>query len=358
MICHTKVVQMRTVLFMAWLLATPAVAEPMTFHVLNTGGNRCCRWIQATGEITPETPKAFDAFYRALQYPPGTVRLHSPGGSLVGGIGLGETFRAHGLDTAVGSSDFKTIDETPGVCASACAYAFLGGVERSLAKDAKLGFHRFYVKDSSVASSVPLFTGTDLDAAQKTTAALVLYAIKMGIDARLITVASEAGPDQMRWIKNDEARDLRVTYQPLEYKPWRIEAFNGGAVAVSESNDGIKSIVASCSKRFGPNVMITNYKPIWDVASWFEQCRKDPFGGSHTVFGAQVAEDRVQVLRRNNGSVTMRFQLPNSTPPLSSPELLSVDVGYSGACATNEYRGARENFVAAVRLALRACIQD
>jgi hypothetical protein len=137
------------------LFATPCVAEPMHFEIRQTGGNHCCFWIQAFGEITEETPKAFEAFLDTTKSAPGVVRFDSPGGNLIGGITLGEVIRARGFATEVGSSKFndylvpggttKIYSQEPGTCASACAYAFLGGVERSFDSDSHLGFHRFYI---------------------------------------------------------------------------------------------------------------------------------------------------------------------------------------------------------------------
>jgi hypothetical protein len=89
---------------LASLCATAASAAPMKFEYQNTGGNHCCWWIQADGEIVPGTPAAFEAFYHSLKYPPDTVRLNSLGGNLAAGVALGEKMRALGLSTEVGST--------------------------------------------------------------------------------------------------------------------------------------------------------------------------------------------------------------------------------------------------------------
>jgi hypothetical protein len=140
----------------------------MHFEEVSNGGNCTgCAYVQATGEITSDTSKEFEAFEARAQYPADIVRLNSPGGSLAGGIALGELFRSRGISTEVGSSapiDPRVAERSPGVCASACAYAFLGGVERSLDEGAKLGFHRFYQENALERPSVKLFTGQDLGA--------------------------------------------------------------------------------------------------------------------------------------------------------------------------------------------------
>jgi hypothetical protein len=355
----------KLLLWMA-LWVTASQAQPMYFEAIRNGGN-CdgCAFIQASGEITLQTAKEFETFAHSQEFGAGLVRLNSPGGSLAGGLFLGEMFRSMGVVTEVGSSaplsnssSAGLADRIPGVCASACAYAFLGGKERSLDDGAKLGFHRFYQENALAEPTAKLFTGKDLGDAQITTAALVLYVLKMGVDPRLISVASEAGPNEMRWISKEEAQKLRIAYEPWAYKAWRIEAYRGGAVAIADSNDGLKSIVVSCSKQLGPNVAIINSKPTWDVASWFEQCRTTEPSGGHPVFGTLVSASRVRVIHRRDGGVLMRFHLPTYDPPLTSTALLSFQMGYPRACSTYEYQATAENFVPSVRLAFRNCFED
>nr|WP_294555198.1 hypothetical protein [uncultured Rhodopila sp.] len=62
-----------------------------------------------------------------------TVRLESPGGHLQPALEVANIIQQRGLDTYVGR-----------LCASACTIAFLGGRQRWLAPDARLGFHQAY----------------------------------------------------------------------------------------------------------------------------------------------------------------------------------------------------------------------
>lgn len=70
---------------------------------------------------------------RALDHNPGiaTVVLAGPGGRAQVGFDLYRMFRDRRLATRV-----------DGDCASACTFAFLGGVERSVSPGGRLGFHR------------------------------------------------------------------------------------------------------------------------------------------------------------------------------------------------------------------------
>jgi hypothetical protein len=167
----------------------------------------------------------------------------------------------------------------------------------------------------------------------------------MGVDPRLVILASEAGPNEIRWLQLNEARDLRVAYEPFRYKPWHVEPYRGGAIAVSESNDGQSRMIASCSKQLGPNVTLIDSTTSWDIGAWFRQCRNGDRNGAHPVFGTRVDPSRVKVINHADGGAMIRFQLPTYDPPLTSAELLSIE-NYSMACSTNRYLGTRE---------LRAC---
>jgi hypothetical protein len=65
-----------------------------------------------------------------------TVFLQSSGGDVAAGLSIGKTIRSRGFATAV----------PPSVqCISACALAWLGGTERFMAENARIGFHEAYI---------------------------------------------------------------------------------------------------------------------------------------------------------------------------------------------------------------------
>jgi hypothetical protein len=361
---------MRTLLILALVLASSRLsAEPMHFL---PGGNdtRCeeCAFIQASGEITPDTPKAFEAYIAAApHYAPKRIRLDSPGGNLGAGVALGEIIRARGYATEVGSDQVdpdghpafggRASERTKGQCASACAYAYLGGIERRLDGGSQLGFHRFYQQSALAEPTAKAFSGQDLDETQKLVAALVLYVMRMGADARVVALATEAGPNEMYWIQPEEARELRVVYEPRAWKPWRLETWQGGVVAISDTNDGSRRMSALCTKRLGPQVVLIDMATSWDVAGWFEQCRNHTFEGYHPVFGAKVSPSQVQVIRRKEGGAAMRFRLSTNSPPFTTPALLDAS-SYDGACSSEHYQSTMSNFREAVQIALRNCFVD
>ena len=195
------------VCFTSLFLVTSATAEPMHFEVKDS---KCSRWIQATGQIYEDTPTVFERFLRSSEFLPKVVRLNSQGGNLRGGVLLGELFRSRDFATEVGSSNLNPdirvasrengYTKTPGDCLSACAFTFLGGIERTLDADSSLAFHLYSNPDVPSENDV-----------QRLIYLLQLYLMEMGVDARLIAWMTEAGPKVMRRIRPEEARDLRVT---------------------------------------------------------------------------------------------------------------------------------------------------
>ena len=155
----------------------------------NSDGCDTCGFIQADGPVTAATPGDFSAFLDASPgAPPMRVRLNSEDGDAHAGIRLGAMLRETGFATEVGGDeeicagkfdcdtagarplfDLRASERRPGVCSSACAFAFLGGVERVFEAPSRLGFAR-------------LRAGTEKGIA----AEQVLHIVAMGADPRLV----------------------------------------------------------------------------------------------------------------------------------------------------------------------------
>lgn len=181
--------------------------------------------------------KVWDAEgYDAFSY---TVALDSPGGNLAEGILLGEFFRQKKVKTAVAKYSPKpplqddteyrfNAQELPGAnCFSACALAFLGGVERSVEEDAKIGFHQFAGKfnDTSNISHAELETST-----QSISALVSSYIRRMGAKQELFEVMSSTPPNEMYVLTENELTDFGVT--PTDrFTDFVLKAKNGEIVA-------------------------------------------------------------------------------------------------------------------------------
>jgi len=117
--------------------AVPALMEMWNIYTGDTALNQLAVRLSADGSTLYVEGSyglgGAELVRRALDHNPGvrTVVLAGPGGRLSVGFELYDMFRERKLATRVD-------DE----CASACAFAFLGGVERSISPGGRLGFHR------------------------------------------------------------------------------------------------------------------------------------------------------------------------------------------------------------------------
>src|SRR5690606_21975352 len=147
--------------------------------------------IFASGEIGPHDGERLAEFVRAKDVIFGSeIYLHSPGGSLAGGINLGKAIREAGLNTTVaqrsnGSDELAT---DPGECYSACALAYIGGRFRWWMDGSRIGVHRFYWDSQSP---------SDVDLAQIISATVVEYIKSMNVDTGLFEISSQAGRDEI-----------------------------------------------------------------------------------------------------------------------------------------------------------------
>lgn len=102
--------------------------------------------IELDGPIGPDSSEIVDRLLsdipicmnldKELPAVPKTVYLNSQGGHLADGYRMGEIFQ---------SNKARTIITEKQVCASACAIAFLGGMQRYMLYDARLIFHAPYI---------------------------------------------------------------------------------------------------------------------------------------------------------------------------------------------------------------------
>jgi hypothetical protein len=157
-------------------LAAAASAEPMRFTQAGT-------YIVAQGDITSETPAEFG---RLSATPGMDLYFDSPGGNLIAGLELGRLIRRAGLNTRVAPSGAG--------CYSACVYAFAGGVVRTYDGHGELGVHQFHggLSERSVQTTLALLSG---------------YLDEMGVDHRLLEVASLVPPEEVQAIPVKAAQE-------------------------------------------------------------------------------------------------------------------------------------------------------
>ena len=180
------------ILFTNFLLAE----TPMTFLVKHDVFNDLRAEIYASGDITQGTALTFINFIKTNNIGVATVYFDSYGGSLIEGITLGEIIRKMGYDTSIGTTQSKL----SGVCASACTYAFAGGVARYIYDDRqKLGLHQFYsIKGSQ----------GNISTTQNTAALVAKHLSDMGVGEEAFILASSTHSTTMKWLTKEEAKRM------------------------------------------------------------------------------------------------------------------------------------------------------
>jgi hypothetical protein len=199
------------------LLAPFAAAKPMTFDIVYVNQSN---FVVADGEITKDTPAAFQAFLDSEPFDGFWIYidLNSDGGNLLAGMKLGEMIRELGLTTRVVSylrndlrNDVMFPREYPGRCFSACALAFLGGELREIPTDSQIGFHQF---SSSTSIAQSLSTLSDTESATQYAAGMVhAYVQSMGVSSSLFTRLIQTPPNEMFVPSRDELREFSIISQ-------------------------------------------------------------------------------------------------------------------------------------------------
>lgn len=196
------------------------------------------------GEIDQQAEDELKAGVEAIRATrpgyPIRVAFNSSGGSLISGLRIGAYLRQIRASTYVAPSyavwwtfSEEIIVDSDAVCYSACFYAFLGGVSRSVDGDGSppLGVHQF--------SGVQ-----DGGAAQAITVLLSRYAEALRVDRRAIDLASVVPPGGIRRLTYAEARELSVTNDSPPSSPWLVRADGGDfRIEVEQRRSGIDCIL-------------------------------------------------------------------------------------------------------------------
>lgn len=213
----TSAAKLVTLAFCCVALAYCQQAVAMSFEkqerCINAAKPQCQTVILAVGQIDQQTPEQFKSI--AKDFPTGSwVVLSSPGGSVVGGLQFGKLIRELGFNTTIGSTDYS-----PPNCFSSCAYAFVGGTQRSIPQGSKYGIHQFRGTNKALSE----------DASQKISATLGAYLDVMGVDRRLLDYAQMTTSDKVNVLSLAQAKLLKVDNAGQSpYPRWRLEATPDG----------------------------------------------------------------------------------------------------------------------------------
>lgn len=145
------------------------------------------------GAINEETTRQFRQYVaRQKLHGPVAVSLDSQGGNHTQGIAMGEAIRKLGFSTVVGRLDPIGHKLGPGMCASACVYAFIGGVDRRVTAGSKVGVHQVrlsYEPREQTASEVQLLMALAAN-----------HLSQCGATIDVLTLALATPPEEMRWM--------------------------------------------------------------------------------------------------------------------------------------------------------------
>lgn len=148
--------------------------------------------ISITGELEFGDAVAFQR--KTERVGEAVVVLHSPGGNAAAGISIGRAIRKRGFVTVV----------PPSVnCASACAWAWLGGVQRLMGERARIGFHAAY-----------LLRGGRARRSAATNAMFADYVSGLGLPPQAIAYVTGAPPDRMYWLTLATAQAVGIKTSP------------------------------------------------------------------------------------------------------------------------------------------------
>jgi hypothetical protein len=212
----------------------------MTVGVGSSGGNcNGCEWIQVEGVISSTAGKTFESFLSShTDGLPSTVTLNSLGGSLSGGLALGRVIRKHGLSTDV--KNYR--------CASACAYAFLGGRSRT-AVAGQIGVHQFFDPTSS-SSELPKFSEKDLaqieTLQQESFSDLLTYVNEMGVSLNFLVTAGYTKPNQVYYFNDEQLSQFSINLDAEEIGIWNVDVSNGRLVLAGSSDNRKYSMTFYC----------------------------------------------------------------------------------------------------------------
>jgi hypothetical protein len=174
------------------VLAACTDANAMSYGVISFSDGSA--GIVAQGRIEPNEGGRLLAFMQANAAGglPRTLYLSSPGGDLGGALQVGQTVRRMGLRTAVGriavdSSGQSVI--TSGVCGSACVYALMGGVTRTMRPGSLIGVHSPEISLVAGGRRYVIDPVTSRYLIRTSEPVLRSYARQMGVSPTVINVA-------------------------------------------------------------------------------------------------------------------------------------------------------------------------
>ncbi len=197
-------------------------------------GSMCLPQYLASGTLDDGAPARLQALLLEDAEHPHTVAFDSPGGSLAAGLALGELIRNNGLNTLVegeyaqeifpegDSGGTWNVLATDAGCFSSCAYAFMGGVSRTIGEGGQIGVHRFYGGEGA---------STEGDT-QGVVALISQYMARMGVNRDILDIASFTKSDDVLVVPLNVARLYNLDNQQPPLSKWELVALDSGDISL------------------------------------------------------------------------------------------------------------------------------
>jgi hypothetical protein len=209
---------------------SPAPADdgstPMRFEWRREGpaqacGSDCRVWISATGYITADTPKEFEAFAKDPNVRGAVLVLDSDGGSVLGTIALGRMIRSLDMMTTIGKTtpipgsakdDARARLSVNANCESMCAFMLLAGSRRYVPAEAHVLVHQIWLGKKRKQALDSSYSAEELNVVQRDIGRLAQYTIEMGGGVDLLETALRVPPwEPLYRLSADELQRMRLS---------------------------------------------------------------------------------------------------------------------------------------------------
>ncbi|MFF0919196.1 hypothetical protein ACFYE8_05770 [Rhizobium leguminosarum] len=182
--------------FISMLLAFVALAQEghaaISYQRLDGAPGKRGLAIKGVFEISDDLKTLVDEYE---QFQPDYITFDSPGGNVIVAIEFGRTIRA---------LNARTIQIRAAECASACAFAFAGGVQR-FAEPGSIGVHRVSLSDD-----VAMDNKTAVSSVQSLTGEIIGYLTDMGVSPNLLQLSLSIDSDDIRYLTSAEMREWNI----------------------------------------------------------------------------------------------------------------------------------------------------
>jgi hypothetical protein len=183
-------------------------------------GQFCRRWISATGIVTENTARDFEAFTKENDVRGATLVLDSEGGSVLAALALGRAIRRFDMTTTVGKTTLLPSADggTPRVtlspkaqCESMCAFILLGGARRYVPPQARVLVHQIWLGSKSKKALESSYSAEELRLVERDIGSLARYTVEMGAGIELLETALRIPPwEPMYSLSREELRRMQI----------------------------------------------------------------------------------------------------------------------------------------------------